>query len=138
MPTQSPMRASRMRIFPAGLLVQIVPVTVVLALLKEATRAGKQFTVMVTEGRPDASGCRMAEELIAGGIPTTLVLDSAAAYMMERVDMVLIGSEGVVENGGIINKIGTFQIATVRARSYARDPPEILQRCCRDARATWA
>jgi len=86
---------------------------VVLALLKEATRAGKQFTVMVTEGRPNASGCRMAEELIRVGIPTTLVLDSAAAYMMERVDMVLVGSEGVVENGGIINKIGTFQIATV-------------------------
>lgn len=28
-----------------------------------------------------------------------------------RVDMVLVGAEGVVENGGIINKLGTFQIA---------------------------
>jgi translation initiation factor eIF-2B subunit alpha len=39
----------------------------------------------------------------------TLVLDSAAAFMMERVDMVLVGAEGVVESGGIINKLGTFQ-----------------------------
>lgn len=27
--------------------------------------------------------------------------------------MVLMGAEGVVENGGIINKLGSFQIATV-------------------------
>jgi len=39
----------------------------------------------------------------------TLVLDSAAAFMMERVDMVLVGAEGVAESGGIINKLGTFQ-----------------------------
>lgn len=87
---------------------------VVLALLKEASLAGKHFSVVVTEGRPNPnSGCRMAEVLISYGIPTTLILDSAVAYMMERIDMVLVGSEGVVENGGIINKIGTFQIATV-------------------------
>lgn len=28
-----------------------------------------------------------------------------------RVDMVLVGAEGVVENGGVINKLGTFQAA---------------------------
>ncbi len=27
------------------------------------------------------------------------------------VDMVLVGAEGVVENGGVINKLGTYQIA---------------------------
>eukprot|EP00118_Oscarella_pearsei_P010374 m.63461 g.63461 ORF g.63461 m.63461 type:complete len:75 (+) comp35169_c0_seq26:855-1079(+) len=32
---------------------------------------------------------------------------------MERVDLVILGAEGVVENGGIINKIGTYQIAVV-------------------------
>lgn len=29
------------------------------------------------------------------------------------VDMVLVGAEAVVENGGIINKLGTYQIALV-------------------------
>ena len=28
-----------------------------------------------------------------------------------RVDMVLVGAEGVVENGGVINKLGTYHIA---------------------------
>lgn len=27
--------------------------------------------------------------------------------------MVFVGAEGVVENGGVVNKIGTFQIALV-------------------------
>lgn len=34
----------------------------------------------------------------------TLVLDSGVASVMEKVDLVLVGAEGVVENGGIINK----------------------------------
>lgn len=28
-----------------------------------------------------------------------------------RVDLVLVGAEAVVENGGVINKLGTYQIA---------------------------
>ncbi len=47
------------------------------------------------------------------GIPVTLILDSGVAYMMEKVDMVLVGAEGVVESGGIINMLGTYQAALV-------------------------
>lgn len=32
---------------------------------------------------------------------------------MEEVDLVLFGAEGVVENGGIINTVGTYQIAMI-------------------------
>lgn len=67
----------------------------------------------MTEGRPDGTGAHTARVLSEKGIPCTLVLDSAVAYMMERVDIVLVGAEAVVENGGIVNKLGTFQIATV-------------------------
>ncbi|VDK72579.1 unnamed protein product [Anisakis simplex] len=45
------------------------------------------------------------------GIQTTLILDSAIGYIMESVDMVLIGAEGVMETGGVINKIGTLCMA---------------------------
>jgi hypothetical protein len=37
--------------------------------------------------------------LTANGIPCTVVLDSAVGYIMERVDLVLVGSEAVVESG---------------------------------------
>jgi len=42
-----------------------------------------------------------------------LVIDSAVAYTMDEVDMVLVGADGVVESGGIINMMGTYQIALV-------------------------
>lgn len=41
------------------------------------------------------------------GIPTTIILDSAVGYFMEQIDMVIVGAEGVVENGGIVNSVRT-------------------------------
>lgn len=84
---------------------------VVLAILQRAVAQGSHFSVVVAEGRPDGTGITMAKALDEMGIPVTLVLDSGVAYVMERVDMVLTGAEAVVENGGIVNKLGTYGIA---------------------------
>lgn len=86
---------------------------VVTGVLTRAAQSNKNFTVMVTEGRPEGSGFKAAERLTEVGIPVTVILDSAAGYFMERVDIVLLGAEGVVESGGIVNKIGTCQMAMV-------------------------
>ena len=40
--------------------------------------------MIVTEGRPDATGVKMTRALDEMGVPTTLVLDSGVAYSMER------------------------------------------------------
>ncbi len=72
-----------------------------------------KFILPHTEGRPDNTGAEVARELLSVGIPVTLILDSGVAYMMEKVDMVLVGAEGVVESGGIINMLGTYQAALV-------------------------
>jgi translation initiation factor 2B subunit (eIF-2B alpha/beta/delta family) len=85
---------------------------------------------------PAAVICNALLSALVGGAQVTLVLDSAAAFMMERVDMVcacaraclthvltaavgarqvLVGAEGVVESGGIINKLGTFQVRLATA-----------------------
>eukprot|EP00887_Chlorella_sp_A99_P002792 scaffold6.g2792.t1 len=82
---------------------------VVLSILRKAAAAGKQFRVIVTEGRPDETGLTMARVLEELRLPVTVVLDSGVGYIMERVDMVLVGAEAVVENGGVINKLGTNQ-----------------------------
>ncbi|XP_033747563.1 translation initiation factor eIF-2B subunit alpha-like [Pecten maximus] len=84
---------------------------VVLQVLKEAAEAKKRFNVFITESLPDNSGREVSKELTDMGIPTTVVLDAAVGYVMEKVDMVLVGAEGVVESGGIINKIGTYTLA---------------------------
>ncbi|XP_062502663.1 translation initiation factor eIF-2B subunit alpha-like isoform X2 [Corticium candelabrum] len=86
---------------------------VVLTLLKEAASYNKHCTVFVTESCPDRSGLIMQKALQDAGIRAYVIVDAAVGYIMERIDLVMFGAEGVVESGGIINKIGTYQIAVV-------------------------
>ena len=74
-------------------------------MLVEAAKSSKRFHVFITESYPGQSGLLMKEELMKHNITCTLVLDSAMGYVMESVDLVLVGAEGVVESGGIINKV---------------------------------
>jgi translation initiation factor eIF-2B subunit alpha len=86
---------------------------VVAAVLWEAAHnQGKHFDLIVLEGRPDGSGVKAAQFYAdSTNIPVTVVLDAAMMYCMERVDLVLTGAEGVVENGGVVNKLGTAALA---------------------------
>ena len=85
--------------------------------------------MIVTEARPDGSGHKMARCLNEAGIQVTIILDHAVAYSISKVraatsqqqcrsrllqvDMVLVGAAGLVENGGILNRIGTYEIGLV-------------------------
>lgn len=84
---------------------------VVLHTLKEAAKMGKRFEVYVTKSAPDNSGERMCQDLRDANIPCVLILDSAVGYVMEQIDFVMVGAEGVVESGGIVNKVGSYTIA---------------------------
>ncbi|XP_041742163.1 translation initiation factor eIF-2B subunit alpha isoform X1 [Coregonus clupeaformis] len=84
---------------------------VVLRVLEKAAAEKKRFTVYVTESQPDTAGKQMADALRRLNIPVTVVLDAAVGCVLEKVDLVIVGAEGVVESGGIINKIGTYQMA---------------------------
>jgi translation initiation factor eIF-2B subunit alpha len=85
---------------------------VVASILLQASKT-KHFDIVILEGRPDAAGARAAQFYSQeANIPTTVVLDSAMGYVMDAVDIVLVGAEGVVENGGIVNKMGTNALAT--------------------------
>ena len=65
----------------------------------------KRLFVYVTECASNESGREMKEDLETIGIPCTLVLDASVAYILEQVDLVLLGAEGVVESGGVVNKV---------------------------------
>uniref|UniRef100_A0A915PSE5 Translation initiation factor eIF2B subunit alpha n=1 Tax=Setaria digitata TaxID=48799 RepID=A0A915PSE5_9BILA len=84
---------------------------VVLEVLLHAKRDGVDAHVFVTESRPDESGNITVKALKDAGIQSTLILDSGVGYLMETIDLVMVGAEGVMETGGIINKIGTRQMA---------------------------
>ena len=72
--------------------------TVIQTILR-AHKQHKRIKVYVTEARPNCLGMRTHAILTAAGIPCQVVLDSAVAYIMDRVDLVLVGSEAVVESG---------------------------------------
>ncbi|KAM5454813.1 translation initiation factor eIF-2B subunit alpha [Microsporum audouinii] len=55
-------------------------------------------------------GMDTVEILRSKGVPVATVPESAVAYSMGMVDTVIVGAEGVVENGGIISRMGTYQM----------------------------
>lgn len=85
---------------------------VVASILVKAAET-KHFDIIILEGRPDAAGAKAARAYASheSKIPTTVVLDSAMAQCIEMVDVVLVGAEAVVENGGLVNKIGSYALA---------------------------
>ncbi|MQL77545.1 hypothetical protein Taro_009948 [Colocasia esculenta] len=105
---------------------------VVLEVLKMAATNRKLFRVFCTEGRPDSTGIRLSNELAKLGIHSKLLIDSAVAYAMDEVDMVFFGADGVVESGGIINMMGTYQTALV-AHSMNK-PVYVAAECYKFAR----
>ncbi|XP_064889483.1 translation initiation factor eIF2B subunit alpha isoform X2 [Columba livia] len=103
---------------------------VVLRVLQAAVESKKRFSVYVTESQPDQAGQKNGKGLeeaehscdcdsgCCSWYVTCYITQQDLdffpplnSYIMEKVDLVLVGAEGVVESGGIINKIGTNQIA---------------------------
>jgi methylthioribose-1-phosphate isomerase len=72
--------------------------------------------VFVDETRPLLQGARLtAWELGRAGIPSTVIVDSAAASLMAagEVDAVLTGADRIASNGDTANKIGTYALAVL-------------------------
>ena len=82
----------------------------VLATLKEAHNMHKRLYVYVTECSANKSGSLMKKNLDDIGIPCQVVLDASVGYVLEKVDLVLFGAEGVVESGGIVNKVSFYYL----------------------------
>lgn len=92
---------------------------VVSALLRSAAEASSgsvrfkviyvldQLTLSQKEG---CEGTETVELLRKHGIPVATIPSSAVAYSLGMVSMVIVGAEGVVENGGIISRLGTYQL----------------------------
>lgn len=85
-----------------------------LGVIRKAFEKGKVSMVYADETRPFLQGARLtAWELLQDGIPVTLLVDSAAGYLMSlgKVDMVIVGADRIAANGDVANKIGTFSLA---------------------------
>ena len=90
------------------------------AVIDEAHRQGKLKRVFACETRPYLQGMRLTMwELGQAGIPSTLITDGMAAYLMSKknISAVLVGADRVAANGDTANKIGTLSLA-LAAKHY--------------------
>ncbi|KAK1712933.1 initiation factor 2 subunit family protein [Colletotrichum acutatum] len=76
---------------------------------------GVRFKVVYVrdEHRP-AESDRVVKELRDKGIPVAEIAEPAVAHvlgLLRQVHMVFVGAEAVTQNGGIISRMGTYQIA---------------------------
>ncbi|KAI1457568.1 nagb/rpia/CoA transferase-like protein [Annulohypoxylon moriforme] len=74
----------------------------------------RRFKVIhvVNEARRTES-LRVVAALRAKGVQVATIPESAAAYSMSKVNVVLVGAEAVTANGGIISRMGTYQLALI-------------------------
>jgi len=72
--------------------------------------------VYAGETRPWLQGVRLTVwELAQDGIPVTLCVDSAAAWLMKSgvIDWIVVGADRIAANGDTANKIGTYSLAVL-------------------------
>jgi methylthioribose-1-phosphate isomerase len=84
-----------------------------LGVIRSAVAAGKEIRVCACETRPLLQGARLtAWELARDGIPVTVIVDSAAASLMQagEVDCVIVGADRITRDA-VFNKVGTYMHA---------------------------
>ncbi|KAK6001083.1 hypothetical protein QM012_003166 [Aureobasidium pullulans] len=93
---------------------------VVGALLRSAAETSAGFgaqgsirfrVIYVVSDSSDAESRDNIAQLRKLGIPVATIPPTAIAYSLNQVSQCFVGAEGVVENGGIISRLGTYQIA---------------------------
>lgn len=89
-------------------------------ILKRAKENKKNFEVFNTETRPLFQGRITAQELLKANIPTTMVVDSSAGFLISHysgkelmIDKIILGADAILPDGSIINKIGSFTVSLV-------------------------
>ncbi len=80
-------------------------------ILVELKKQKKLEHVFLTETRPRWQGRITATNLTRAGIPCTMVVDSAARAFIGKSDAFLTGTDAILANGAIVNKIGTSMIS---------------------------
>ncbi len=88
----------------------------------EAIVRSQGVRVIATESRPKNEGVELAKRLHKKGVEVELVIDGAAPFMVQEVDIVLFGADGIGEFG-VVHKVGSLPIA-LAAKFY--DKPVVV------------
>ncbi len=101
----------------------------VVNLLKYVKKKGINFKVFLTETRPVFQGRITAKELTRARIPSTMITDSEAAFLISKednkdIDIIFLGADAMDNRGSVFNKVGSYAIAL--SASKARIPIYIV------------
>ncbi len=90
----------------------------VVKILIGAKKNRKKFQVFQSETRPLYQGHKTAVNLIKANIKDTLIVDSAAASIINgladpkvKINKIIIGCDSISRDGSCVNKIGSYAIA---------------------------
>nr|XP_050860701.1 translation initiation factor eIF-2B subunit delta isoform X1 [Vespula vulgaris]XP_050860702.1 translation initiation factor eIF-2B subunit delta isoform X1 [Vespula vulgaris]XP_050860703.1 translation initiation factor eIF-2B subunit delta isoform X1 [Vespula vulgaris] len=86
-------------------------------ILMDAYDAGKQFRVIIVDGRPWLEGKEQLRRLTKHGIECSYVLINALSFVMPEVSKVFLGAHAILANGAVMSRVGTAQVALM-ARSF--------------------
>lgn len=98
------------------ILTQCFGETIVGQMLKQAMLSGKELSVYCAETRPYFQGARLTASVAKDmGFDVTVITDNMAAYAIqnEKIDVFTSAADVICQDGYVVNKVGTFQIAIV-------------------------
>lgn len=84
-----------------------------LATVEHALEDDKAIEAIVKETRPRKQGHIAAQQLQEWGVPTTLIVDSAARRYLDETDQVVVGADSIAADGSVVNRIGTSDLAVI-------------------------
>ena len=96
---------------PHGSMITISRSSTVLKALSLAGSSRRIGTVYVSESRPRLEGVMTARALTEQGIECVLMADAEGPSLVKDVDLAVVGGDAILNDGGVVNKIGTYPLA---------------------------
>jgi methylthioribose-1-phosphate isomerase len=114
-----------------------------LGIVLAVAAAERAVHVWLLETRPYRSGARLAAwELGLAGVPTTVVPDAAAGWLLARaeLDAVLVGADRIAADGAVTAVVGTYAVARLARDAgvplYVAAPLLVVDAATADERAS--
>jgi len=98
------------------IMTQCFGETIVGQMLKEARNRHNDLKIFCAETRPYFQGARLTASVAKDmGFDVTVITDNMPAFVMqkEKIDVFTSAADVICQDGYIVNKIGTFQIAII-------------------------
>ena len=97
-------------------MTQCFAETIIGTLLRECRRRGNEIRLICPETRPYFQGARLTASVAASmGFDVTVITDNMPGCCMsqKKVDVFTSAADVITMDGHVVNKVGTFQIATM-------------------------